>query len=128
MKKYIAFLSIGFLLNSCSKFLDQEPHTLTSAAFWQTADQAEAALAGAYTPLQQEESVGGEEWCSMEAFSDIGYLNDNYPDFIAMTNYATNQNTEGDLSLNSYIYNFQIMKRTTDILTNKPEYWGKPIF
>jgi starch-binding outer membrane protein, SusD/RagB family len=120
MKKYIAFLSIAFLLGSCKKFLDQEPHTLTSAAYWQTADQAEAALAGAYTPLQQEESVGGEEWCSMEAFSDIGYLNDNYPDFIAMANYATNQNTEGDLSLNSYIYNFQIMKRTSDILANVP--------
>ncbi len=122
MKKYIIFILLTGLLNGCSKnFLDKEPHELTDAAFWKTAEQAEAALAGAYTPLSDEEALGGEEWCGMESFSDIGYMNDNYPDFIAMSEFRANQNTENDLSLNSYKEYFQVIKRSSDVLAHVPD-------
>lgn len=121
MKKYSIFILALGLLVSCSKsFLDKEPHSFTSAVFWQTADQAESALAGAYTPLQGEEALGGEEWASMESFSDIGYENDNYPDFIAMSEFRANQNTENDLSINSYTEYFQVIKRASDVVANVP--------
>ncbi len=122
MKKYLIVILMLGLLNSCSKnFLDKEPHEFTDAVFWENAEQAESALAGAYTPLSDEEALGGEEWCGMEAFSDIGYMNDNYSDFIAMTEFRANQNTENDLSLNSYKSYYQVIKRANDILAHVPD-------
>ncbi|MBX3241464.1 MAG: RagB/SusD family nutrient uptake outer membrane protein [Chitinophagaceae bacterium] len=121
MKKHIIYISILACLSSCSKaFLDKEPHEFTDAVFWKTATQAESALGGVYTPLQDEEALGGEEWCGMEAFSDIGYMNDNYSDFIAMTEFRAVQNTENDLSLNSYKSYYQVIKRANDVLYNVP--------
>jgi len=121
MKKSSIFILALGILSSCSKsFLDKEPHSFTSAVFWQTAEQAESALAGAYTPLQGEEALGGEEWTSMESFSDIAYENDNYSDFIAMSEFRANQNTENDLSLNSYTEYYQVIKRASDVLANVP--------
>lgn len=121
MKKYTVYILMASLLSGCSKdFLNKEPHEFTDAVFWKTADQAESALGGVYSPLQGEEALGGEEWCSMEAFSDIGYLNDNYSDFIAMTEFRAVQNTENDLSLNSYKEYFQVIKRANDVLYNVP--------
>src|SRR3546814_6343667 len=86
MKKLVSIgLVSAVVCWGCSdSFLDSEPHEFTDAVFWQTAEQAEGALAGAYSPLQDEEALGGEEWCGMEAFSDIGNMNANYSDFIAM--------------------------------------------
>ncbi|SEL26425.1 RagB/SusD family nutrient uptake outer membrane protein [Parapedobacter koreensis] len=123
MKIYLHIFSLLMLAfgSSCSdSFLENEPHELTDAVFWQTAAQAESALAGVYTPLQDEEALGGEEWCGMEAFSDIGYMNDNYSDFIAMSEFRALQNTENDLSLNSYRSYFQVIKRANDVLYNVP--------
>lgn len=121
MKKYIPIILILFVLTSCEKdFLNKQPHTFTGAAFWRTADQAETALAGAYSPLQDEEALGGEEWCGMEAFSDNGYMNDSYSDFIAMSEFTATQNTEGDLSWRSYRSYYRTIKRATDVLTNVP--------
>ncbi len=121
MKKYLILIIVSGLLGSCSKsFLDKEPHEFTDALFWKSADQAESALGGVYTPLQAEEALGGEEWTGMEAFSDIGYMNDNYPDFIAMTEFRANQNTENDLSLNSYKAYYQVIKRANDVLSHVP--------
>ncbi len=109
-------------MTSCGEdFLTKEPHEFTDAVFWKTAEQAEAALAGAYSPLQDEEALGGEEWCSMEAFSDIGYMNDPYPDFVAMSEFVATQNTENDLSLNSYRSYYKTIKRATDVLEYVPE-------
>ena len=122
MKNYIVLIIITFLSASCSKsFLDKEPHEFTDALFWKTAEQAESALGGAYTPLQAEEALGGEEWTGMEAFSDIGYMNDNYSDFIAMTEFRAMQNTENDLSLNSYKAYYQVIKRANDVLAHVPD-------
>ena len=120
--KNILILIILVLTASCGKnFLDKKPHEFTDAVFWKTAAQAESALAGVYSPLQDEESLGGEEWCGMEAFSDNGYLNDNgYSDFLAMTEFRAQQNNEGDLSLNSYREYYQTIKRATDVLANVP--------
>ncbi|MBX2925064.1 MAG: RagB/SusD family nutrient uptake outer membrane protein [Chitinophagaceae bacterium] len=121
MKKYIIYIIMASLLTACSKdFLNKEPHEFTDAVFWKTADQAESALGGVYSPLQGEEALGGEEWCGMEAFSDIGYMNDNYSDFIAMTEFRAVQNTENDLSLNSYKSYYQVIKRANDVLYNVP--------
>lgn len=121
MKKYIISICIASLLISCSKdFLDKKPHEFTDAVFWQTAEQAEAGLAGAYTPFQDEEALGGEEWAGMESFSDIGYMNDTYSDFIAMSEFRATQNTENDLSLNSYRSYYKVIKRATDVLVNVP--------
>lgn len=121
MKKYLVYILMGGLLTACSKdFLNKEPHEFTDAVFWQTASQAEAALGGVYSPLQGEEALGGEEWCGMEAFSDIGYMNDNYSDFIAMTEFRAVQNTENDLSLNSYKSYYQVIKRANDVLYYVP--------
>lgn len=118
MKKYI-FLLAAIILTSCGdEFLTVEPHEFTDVVFWRTADQAETALAGVYTPLQEEEALGGEEWCGIEAFSDNGYLNDNYSDFIAMSEFIATQNTEGDLSLNSYKAYYKVIKRANDVLYN----------
>lgn len=120
MKKSLIII-VAISIVSCSKsFLDKEPHEFTDALFWKTAEQAESALGGAYTPLQSEEALGGEEWAGMEAFSDIGYMNDNYSDFIAMTEFRALQNTENDLSLNSYRAYYQVIKRTNDILAQVP--------
>ncbi|MBL7764423.1 MAG: RagB/SusD family nutrient uptake outer membrane protein [Chitinophagaceae bacterium] len=121
MKKYIILITACGLLGACSKsFLDKEPHEFTDAVFWKTAAQAESALGGVYTPLQSEEALGGEEWAGMEAFSDIGYMNDNYGDFIAMTEFRAVQNTENDLSLNSYKEYYQVIKRANDVLAHVP--------
>lgn len=121
MKKYTAIAALVILLSSCSEdFLNKDPHEFTDAAFWKTAEQAESALAGTYQPLQDEEALGGEEWCGMEAFSDIGYMNDNYSDFIAMTEFRAVQNTENDLSLNSYKSYYKVIKRANDVLTHVP--------
>jgi len=121
MKKYIYVSLLSLVLASCAKdFLNTEPHEFTDAVFWKTAEQAESALAGAYSPLQDEEALGGEEWCSMEAFSDNGYMNDPYGDFVAMAEFRALQNTEGDLSLNSYKSYFRTIKRATDVLTYVP--------
>lgn len=111
------------MLFSCGEdFLSTEPHTYTDAAYWETADQAEAALAGVYTPFQEEEALGGEEWCGMECFSDNAYLNDNsYSDFESMSEFTATQNTEGDLSQNSYSAYYQVIKRANDVLANVPD-------
>lgn len=120
MKKYILIL-ITIALTSCGKdFLSVDPHDFTDVVYWKTADQAEAALAGAYSPLQAEEALGGEEWCGIEAFSDNAYLNDNYPDYIAMSEFIATQNTESDLSLNSYKAYYKVIKRSSDVLYNVP--------
>jgi len=122
MKNYILFLFILFIMTSCGEdFLAKEPHVFTSAAFWKNADQAESALAGAYSPLQEEEALGGEEWCGMEAFSDNGYMNDPYPDFVAMSEFTATQNTENDLSWRSYRAYYRTIKRATDVLTYVPD-------
>jgi hypothetical protein len=121
MKKYIQITMMAVVLASCGKeFLNKEPHEFTDAVFWKTADQAESALAGVYTPLQGEEALGGEEWCSIESFSDNAYMNDNYSDYIAMSEFRALQNNEGDLSHNSYVEYYQAIKRATDVLTNVP--------
>jgi hypothetical protein len=121
MKKYIQITVMAVVLASCGKeFLNKEPHEFTDAVFWKTADQAESALAGVYTPLQGEEGLGGEEWCSIESFSDNAYMNDNYSDYIAMSEFRALQNNEGDLSRNSYVQYYQAIKRATDVLTNVP--------
>lgn len=122
MKKNIlgSVILLG-LLSACSdSFLDSTPHEFTDAIFWKNAAQAELALGGVYTPLQDEEALGGEEWCGMEAFSDIGYMNDNYSDFIAMNEFRAVQNTENDLSLNSYVSYYKVIKRANDVLYNVP--------
>jgi len=121
MKAFAISILVSVILASCAEdFLDKKPHEFTDAVFWQTAEQAESALAGAYSPLQDEEALGGEEWCGMDAFSDLGYLNDAYSDFIAMSEFRAIQNTEGDLSLNSYRSYFRTIKRANDILFNVP--------
>jgi hypothetical protein len=120
MKKYILFLAVVTLTSCGKEFLKVEPHEFTDAVYWKTADQAEAALAGVYSPLQDEEALGGEEWCGIEAFSDNAYLNDSYPDFIAMSEFRATQNTEGDLSLNSYKSYYKVIKRANDVLANVP--------
>jgi hypothetical protein len=121
MKKYIQLIVMLVVLASCGEeFLSKEPHEFTDAVFWKTAEQAESALAGVYSPLQDEEALGGEEWCSMESFSDNAYENDNYSDFIAMSEFRATQNTEGDLSLNSYKSYYKTIKRASDVLYNVP--------
>ena len=121
MKKYfIVILTIG-LLSGCSK------------AFWiKSRTNLRMRLSGKQQTrqnppwlvlilhLSDEEALGGEEWCGMESFSDIGYMNDNYPDFIAMSEFRANQNTENDLSLNSYKEYFQVIKRSSDVLAHVP--------
>lgn len=122
MKRYSYILMFaGTFISSCSKdFLNKNPHEFTDAIYWENAAQAETGLGGVYSPLQDEEALGGEEWCGMEAFSDIGYMNDNYADFIAMTEFRAVQNTENDLSLNSYKSYFKVIKRANDVLNNVP--------
>jgi hypothetical protein len=122
MKKNIlgSVLLLGLVCSCSDSFLDSTPHEFTDAIFWKNADQAELALGGVYTPLQDEEALGGEEWCGMEAFSDIGYMNDNYSDFIAMNEFRAVQNTENDLSLNSYKSYYKVIKRANDVLFNVP--------
>jgi hypothetical protein len=121
MKKYFAFLVIIVALASCGKdFLNNEPHEFTDAVFWKTADQAESALAGVYSPLQDEEALGGEDWCGMEAFSDNGYMNDNYSDYISMTEFKATQNIEGDLDRWAYVSYYKTIKRAGDVLANVP--------
>ena len=122
MKKYILFILILVAFSSCEKFLDKQPHVFTSAIFWQTADQADAALAGAYGALQGEECLGGEDWCGMECWSDNAYLNDTgYPDYIAMTEFRATQNLmEGDLCGLAYGEYYQSIKRCGDVLANVP--------
>lgn len=120
-KKYIQLTVMLVVLASCGEeFLSKEPHEFTDAVFWKTGEQAESALAGVYSPLQDEEALGGEEWCSMEAFSDNGYMNDPYADFVAMSEFRANQNTEGDLSLNSYRSYYKTIKRASDVIYNVP--------
>jgi starch-binding outer membrane protein, SusD/RagB family len=122
MKKYISLLMILVAATSCAKFLDKEPHVFTSAIYWQTADQADAALAGAYGALQGEECLGGEDWVGMECWSDNAYLNDTgYPDYLSMTEFRATQNLmEGDLCGLAYGEYYQSIKRCGDVLYNVP--------
>jgi hypothetical protein len=121
MKKIISIFLMLFILASCNKdFLDKQPHEFTDAVFWKTADQAESALAGAYTPLQDEEALGGEEWCAIETFGDNAYMQDPYGDYVAMAEFRATQNNEGDLSHNSYVSYYKTIKRATDVLNYTP--------
>ncbi len=122
MKKYIPLLLL-VVLASCGKdFLNKQPAFFTDALFWKNATQAETALAGAYSPLQNEEALGGEDWCAFECFSDNAYLNDNgYGDYVALSEFRANQNTmTGDLCGLAYNEYYQSIKRATDVLTNVP--------
>ena len=122
MKQNISIFLMLFVLASCNKdFLSKQPHEFTDAVFWQTADQAESALAGAYTPLQDEEALGGEEWCAIETFGDNAYMQDPYGDYVAMAEYRATQNNEGDLSHNSYVSYYKTIKRATDVLNYTPD-------
>jgi hypothetical protein len=47
-------------------------------------------------------------------------MNDPYGDFVAMAEFRATQNTEGDLSLNSYKSYFRTIKRASDVLTYVP--------
>jgi len=50
---YIPVISAALLLGSCSKFLDKAPlDSVNTSNFWQTEDDAIAAINGAYQPLQ----------------------------------------------------------------------------
>lgn len=124
MKNFITIILIlmAVTLASCEKFLDKQPHVFTSAIYWQTADQAEAALAGAYSALQGEECLGGEDWCGMECWSDNAYLNDTgYPDYLSMTEFRATANLmEGDLCGLAYGEYYQAIKRCGDVLANVP--------
>ncbi len=121
MKKYIPIIMMLVVLASCGKdFLNKQPHEFTSAVFWRTPAQAESALAGVYSPLSDEEALGGEEWCGMECFSDNAYMNDPYADFVAMSEFRALENNEGDLSRNSYASYYRTIKRATDVLNNVP--------
>ena len=123
MKKYIPILLL-VVLASCGKdFLNKQPAIFTDALFWKNATQAETALAGAYSPLQGEEALGGEDWCALECFSDNAYLNDNgYGDYVALSEFRASQNNmTGDLCGLAYIEYYQSIKRATDVLTNVPK-------
>jgi len=121
IKQNISIFMMLVFLASCNKdFLDKQPHEFTDAVFWKTSEQAESALAGAYTPLQDEEALGGEEWCAIEAFGDNGYMQDPYGDYVAMAEFRATQNNEGDLSHNSYVSYYKTIKRSTDVLNYVP--------
>jgi starch-binding outer membrane protein, SusD/RagB family len=50
---YIPVISVALSLAGCSKFLDKKPlDSVNSSNFWQTEDDAIAAINGAYQPLQ----------------------------------------------------------------------------
>ncbi len=126
MNRYIPIVivscSVAFL--SCSKsFLEKQPHELTDAVFWRTAEQAESGLGGVYSPLMDEDALGGQEWGAVESFSDNAYLNDNnsYPEFQAITEFRALQNQEIYLSLNPYKSYYRVIKRATDVLTYVPD-------
>ncbi len=122
MKSYIKILIISILLTSCSKnFLNKEPHELTDAVFWKTAAQAESGLAGVYSALMDEDALGGQEWAAIEAMSDNAYMNDNYADYIAISEFRAVQNTEFYLSLNPYKTYYKVIKRATDVLKYVPD-------
>lgn len=120
INKISIFLMLLLLVSCNEDFLNTQPHEFTDAIFWKTANQAESALAGSYTPLQDEEALGGEEWCAMEVFSDNAYMQDPYGDYVAMTEFRATQNNEGDLSHNSYVSYYKTIKRSTDVLNYVP--------
>lgn len=108
-------------MGSCSKsFLNKVPHELTDAAFWKNADHAESGLAGVYSALMDEDALGGQEWAAIEAFSDNAYLNDNYADFIQLSEFRAVQNVEYYLSLNPYKTYYKVIKRAADVLKFVP--------
>ncbi len=122
MKHYYILFFLLFAFSACNKdFLNKEPHELTDAVFWKTAAQAESGLAGVYSALMDEDALGGQEWAAVEALSDNAYMNDNYADYIAISEFRAVQNTEFYLSLNPYKTYYKVIKRATDVLKYVPD-------
>ena len=58
-RQIFVFCILGILLNSCSNFLDEEPISQVSdATFWETGDDANFAIAGAYSQLRKALNSG----------------------------------------------------------------------
>ncbi len=92
MKKIFYSVLAGFILfcqAGCKKFLDLEPpSSVTSAAFYKTAAQAETALTGVYDGLQPASYYGFHEFNLSDVQSDNCFAGGDSPDIFQVDNFT----------------------------------------
>lgn len=71
MKKLPIYISISLLLGSCNDLLIEAPKSIAVETFYNTAGEAEAAVAAIYHPLRNGSTVYGAEYIALlETFTD----------------------------------------------------------
>lgn len=118
MKRSIVLIALMGFLNSCSDFLDITPETLvTTDQFFQTREEYDQALIGAYQPLQ---SVYNTDWLLTELVSDNTYFvfNTAQRGPKPMEDFATFTLETNNVHLsNQWTWFYQIISRSNQILS-----------
>lgn len=70
MKKLPIYISLSLLLTSCNDLLIEAPKSIAVETFYNTAGEAEAAVASIYQPLRSGSIYGAEYIALLECFTD----------------------------------------------------------
>ena len=70
MKKFINYIVLLLLVSACTDQLIEKPKSIAEETFYNTAGEAEAAVAAIYTPLRSGSVYGAEYIAFMECFTD----------------------------------------------------------
>ncbi|MBN9295615.1 MAG: RagB/SusD family nutrient uptake outer membrane protein [Filimonas sp.] len=122
MKKFsiiIAGLYGALAFTSCKKALTEKPHTfLTPDNFYQTAADAQAAVNGVFSPLQDQKYYQRTVYIISEVSGDFFYPNPNSGDRGDIYQ-GTQTGTNGEVT-NWWVYSYRLIKNANDVVTYVP--------
>ena len=78
MKKIFPIILISLILFSCEDVLIEKPRSLAVETFYNTQAEVEAAIAAIYSPLRNENCLGGLYPAQLEAYTDYCYGRGSY--------------------------------------------------
>ncbi|MDP2336055.1 MAG: RagB/SusD family nutrient uptake outer membrane protein [Bacteroidota bacterium] len=102
--KLVYFILAVFFLLSCSDMLTEEPKSLAEETFYNTPAEVETAVNAIYSPLRNNNCLGGLYASQLESYTDYCYGNGSYAvlnDFQGLN--ATNINRVGSIWNNFYL-------------------------
>jgi hypothetical protein len=121
MKKiYLLFACAGLLLAGCQKQLEEKPYSiLTTANFYQSATDAQAAIDGVFSQLQPQAYYGRTIYIMTELSGDalVPLLTQNQEriDMYKLTYTSTN------IEINNWWVNsYKLISRANDVIVNVP--------
>lgn len=118
MKKTFLMLAISTLLfSSCEKFLDTTPKdTLSPKGYFNTAAEAEVALAGVYDPLGKNSTYGRKLFFELDIADDSFVALSNWTQNVALFNYNPSDPDVTDL----WVALYNAINRANVLLENLP--------